>query len=346
MTEHIRTGIIGYGLSGRVFHAPLLAADGDFRLDAIVTGDPSRSDDARDAHPNADVIASPDEFFDRADDLDLVVIATSNASHAALAHRAIERGLAVVVDKPFAVGTAEGGEVLREAQDRGTLLSVFQNRRWDGDFLTVRELTARGELGEVFSFESRMERWRPTLRAGWKAEAPVEQGGGVLYDLGPHVIDQAIQLFGPVSSVHAEIDTRGQGRSADDDVLLSVLHESGVRSRLALSTVSALPTDRFRVRGTSAAFVIGGLDPQEQQLSDGVPPSDPGYGRTPESTWGLIGAGDEQHPVETLPGDYPAFYRGLAEAMRGDGPLPVDPSDSLEVLAIIEEAHASAEYSR
>ncbi|RWZ46157.1 oxidoreductase [Labedella phragmitis] len=346
MTEHIRTGVIGYGLSGRVFHAPLLAADGDYRLDVIVTGDPSRADDARGAHPGAEVVPNPDEFFERAGDLDLVVIATSNASHAPLAHRAMELGLAVVVDKPFAVGTAEGAELLREAQERGNVLTVFQNRRWDGDFLTVRALAARGELGEVFSFESRMERWRPTLRAGWKSEARVEQGGGVLYDLGPHLIDQAMQLFGPVSAVHAEIDTRGAGRSADDDVLLSMTHESGVRSRLSMSTVSALPTDRFRVRGTSAAFVIGGLDPQEQQLGDGVPPTDPGFGRTPESAWGLIGAGDEQHPVETLPGDYPAFYRGLAEAIRGEGPLPVDPADSLEVLAIIEEAHASAEHSR
>jgi predicted dehydrogenase len=187
---------------------------------------------------------------------------------------------------------------------------------------------------------------RVTERLDRGVVAVPAQGGGVLYDLGPHVIDQAIQLFGSVASVHAEIDTRGQGRSADDDVLISILHESGVRSRLSLSTVSALPTDRFRVRGTSAAYVVGGMDPQEQQLGEGLPPSDSGYGRTPESAWGLIGAGDEQHPVETLPGDYPAFYRGLAESIRGEGPLPVDPADSLEVLAIIEEAHASAEFSR
>ena len=338
----IRTAIIGFGTSGRIFHAPFLDADPDFSLDVIVTGDPSRSAAAEARHPLARVVAAPEDVWADAAALDLVVIGSPSGTHAALADAALEAGLDVVVDKPFAVTADEGRALIAKAERLGRRLTVFQNRRWDGDFLTLRELVARGALGEVRRFESRFEWWQPEPSASWKTEAGPGEGGGILYDLGTHLIDQAVQLFGPVADVHAEIAHRRASTAADDDVFLALEHDSGVISHLWMSAVAPVFGPRFHVLGSTAGYTSWGLDPQEPALIAGALPGDPGFGEIPDARWGVLGADRYTTPVPTRRGDYGEFYRRLARALRDGGPLPVDPADAVEVLAVIERARAAA----
>ena len=211
------------------------------------------------------------------------MIATPNSSHVPLGLAALEAGLAVVVDKPLALNAAEGGRLVDAAAERGLMLTAFQNRRWDGDFLTLRRLLDANELGRVHRFESRFERWRPELGGGWRERVPPEEGGGLLLDLGSHLVDQAVQLFGPVRGLHAEVDARREGAVADDDVFLALEHESGVHSHLWASVLAAAPGPRFRVLGDRAAYVKDGLDAQEEHLRAGRSPSDPDWGRSRES---------------------------------------------------------------
>ncbi|WP_420876667.1 Gfo/Idh/MocA family oxidoreductase, partial [Streptomyces niveiscabiei] len=204
----LRVGLIGYGLAGSVFHAPLIGTTKGLTLDTVVTSNPDRQAQARAEHPGAGVVASPDELLARAGELDLVVIASPNRTHVPLATAALDAGLPVVVDKPIAGTAAEARALAALAEERGLLLSVFQNRRWDNDFLTLRKLLADGELGDVWRFESRFERWRPLPKGGWRESGDPAEIGGLLYDLGSHLVDQALVLFGPVTSVYAEADVR------------------------------------------------------------------------------------------------------------------------------------------
>jgi predicted dehydrogenase len=276
-----------------------------------------------------------------ADRLDLVVIGSPSGTHAALADAALEAGLDVVVDKPFAVTAEEGRALVAKADRLGRTLTVFQNRRWDGDFRTVRRLVDSGELGEVRRFESRFEWWKPEPPASWKTESSPAEGGGILYDLGTHLIDQAVQLFGPVAELSAEIERRRPGAVADDDVFLALRHETGVRSHLWMNAVAPVFGPRFHVLGSRAGYTSWGLDGQEPALIAGALPSDPGFGETPEARWGVLGVDGASHPVPTERGDYGGFYRRLAEALRHGGPVPVDPADAIAVLELIEQAHAA-----
>ena len=340
MTDPLRVGLIGFGLAGRVFHGPLLAADSRFDIAAIVTGDPDRQADARQRHPDADVVASPDELMDGAGDLDLVVIASPPMTHVPLARAGIDAGLAVVVDKPLCATSAEADELVEYAAAAGRPLTVFQNRRWDSDFLTLRREITAGSLGEVRQLESRFERWKPPgpdAAKPWRSQAPAE-AGGVVYDLGSHLVDQAIQLLGPVDEVHAEIMSYA-GTSGPDDGFLSLQHAGGGISRLWMSSIAGQVGPRFRVLGSDGAFLSWGLDPQESQLAAGISPTDPAYGLPVDEQRPMVGAGDAASPVHPERGDYPAFYAGVAEALSTGAPLPVDPRDSAEVVRILEEAH-------
>ncbi|EHR61875.1 Gfo/Idh/MocA family protein [Saccharomonospora cyanea] len=337
----IRTAVLGFGVSGRVFHAPFLACDPAYSLDVVVTGDANRAAQARATHPGVAVVGSADDVFERAGELDLVVIGTPPGTHADLATRALDAGLHVVVDKPFTPTSAEGAALVEHARSVGRLLTVFQNRRWDTDFLTLRALVGRGELGRVHTFESRFESWKPGGPRSWKADTPVSEGGGILFDLGTHLIDQAIRLFGPVESVWADVTRRTPGSvgAADDDTLVVLRHRDGTRSQLSMSSMAARPGPRFHVLGSEGAYTKWGLDPQEAALREGVLPTDDGYAREPEENWGVLGAGGDVRRVEPERGSYAEFYRLLALALAGEGDVPVDPHDAVEVLTIIEEAH-------
>jgi scyllo-inositol 2-dehydrogenase (NADP+) len=337
----LRVGLIGFGAAGAFFHAPLIATTAGLRLVMIVTSNPERSRSAASAYPQAHVPAHADELWDHASELDLVVIATPNQTHAALAERALNAGLPVIVDKPLAPTAREGRMLVELAQRSGLLLTVFQNRRWDGDFLTVRRLMAEGRLGDVFRFESRFERWRATPKPGWRQDPDPAAAGGVLYDLGSHLIDQALLLFGPVRHLYAELDARNIASDVDDDAFVALTHESGARSHLWMSTFAAQQGPRMRVLGSVAAYTKYGLDIQEHALRAGHLP-DSGWGLESEADWGRLGAGDDGALIPTEPGAYPAFYRGIVDALRTGAPPPVDPADAVAVIEVIEAARRSA----
>ncbi|MFD9303088.1 Gfo/Idh/MocA family oxidoreductase [Streptomyces sp. NPDC060048] len=347
----LRVGLVGYGLAGSVFHAPLVSATDGLVLDTVVTSDPGRAAQAREAYPDVRIAGSAAELWsgDRSPALDLVVIASPNKTHVPLATAALTAGVPVVVDKPLAATAAEARELAALSERTGTFLSVFQNRRWDNDFLTLRRLLADGELGEIQRFESRFERWRPQLKGGWRESGAPEEVGGLLYDLGSHVVDQALVLFGPAVRVYAEADVRRPGAEADDDTFIALTHASGVRSHLYVSATTAQLGPRFRVLGSSAGYVKYGLDPQENALREGMRPGDPGrtWGEEPEHLWGLLGSGESPltgggTPVRTAPGDYPAYYAAVAAALRGGGPAPVTALEAAHCLDVLEAARRSS----
>ena len=285
-------------------------------------------------------------MWERAGEVDLVVVASPNRFHVSLARAAVAASRAVVVDKPLAASVDEARALVRDARERGVLLTVFQNRRWDGDFLTVRRLLEADELGTVARFESRFERWRPQLSGGWRESGEPEDAGGLLYDLGSHLIDQALQLFGPAAEVCAELDARRAGARTDDDTFVALTHESGVRSHLWMSAIAAQQGPRFRILGSAGSFTKSGLDVQEDALRDGGDPRDPGWGREPEEHWGELSTGDGARRIETVPGAYQRFYEGVVGVLREDAPPPVDPDQVVAALEVLDAARLAAAERR
>jgi scyllo-inositol 2-dehydrogenase (NADP+) len=338
----IRTGIIGFGLSGRIFHAPFIAADPAFALEVVSTSNPARAGEARSLYPGTEIVSSPEELLARG--LDLVVLASPPAVHAEQGVAAFESGSAVVVDKPFAASTAEALRLIQASEIAGLPLAVYQNRRFDGDFRTVERLISSGALGTVHRFESTFERWSPALRDRWQDTTPTSEGAGIAYDLGSHLVDQALSLFGPATLVGAELSILREGGVSDDEAFLSLVHGSGVRSHITLSRYAGQNAPRFRVLGSEAAYTVYGLDPQEPTLMAGGTPTDAGFGEAAEKDWGLIGLPGALSPVPTERGEYAAFYRAVASAVRTGSQLPVRPRDALATLEILENAHQIAGF--
>ncbi|MEO5580018.1 MAG: Gfo/Idh/MocA family oxidoreductase [Gemmatimonadaceae bacterium] len=338
----IRVGLIGYGLAGSVFHGPLIEATPGLSIAAVVTSDPARQEEARRAHSGARIVETAAQLWEHASDLDLVVIASPNRTHAALARAALGAGLHVVVDKPLAPSSAEARQLIEEAGRNGRMLTVFHNRRWDGDFLTIRRLLSEDAIGTPLRFESRFERWRPVAKGGWRENPAPEEAGGLLYDLGSHLIDQALVLFGPASHVYAELDRRRSAVEVDDDVFVALTHTSGVRSHLFMSAVAAQGGPRFRLLGTRAAYVKHGLDVQEAALRNDRRLDVTGFGEDPSDAWGRLGDGDDVRRIETENGGYQRFYEGVAAALKTAAPPPVDPADAVAGLEVIEAAQRSA----
>jgi scyllo-inositol 2-dehydrogenase (NADP+) len=315
----IRTALIGRGLGGSVFHAPLIRACGGLQLARWVG-----SGEAEAAAVAADV--------------DLVVISTPNAFHFPLARAALEAGKHVVVDKPFTVSVAEADALIDLAHARGRLLSVFHNRRWDGDFLTVAKLLPR--LGDVRLYEAHWDRFRPALRHGWKEDPG--QGAGLLLDLGPHLVDQVLCLFGMPRAVRADVLAQRPGSRIDDYFALT-LDYGPLRVLLSASMLVAEPRPRFAVHGSGGSFVKYGVDPQEAELNAGVDPRETGA----DPIDGLVTSADGvRETVATERGRYLTFYEGVAAAVRGEGPVPVDPANARDGLRVIEAARASVREGR
>ncbi|MEV1331303.1 Gfo/Idh/MocA family oxidoreductase [Micromonospora costi] len=338
----LRVALLGYGLAGRVFHAPLIAATPGLRLHAVVTRNPERRQQVRDDHPDARLVDDADLLWRTPDAVDLVVVATPNRQHVPMARAAVAAGLPVVVDKPLAPSSAQGRELVDEAARRGVPVTVFQNRRWDGDFLTARRLVEQGELGRVTRFESRFERWRPAIKPGWRELGDPDEAGGALFDLGAHLVDQAVQLFGPVSHVYAEVDRRRPGAQVDDDAFVALTHAGGVRSHLWMGAVTPQLGARLRVLGDRAGYTTYGLDPQESALREGGRPGTPGWGEVTPERYGQLGVDGDLRPVPTEPGRYQSFYQQVAAALRDGRPMPVDPVDAVDTVALIELAHRSS----
>ncbi|WP_043614258.1 Gfo/Idh/MocA family oxidoreductase [Nonomuraea candida] len=336
--SEIRVGLVGYGTAGAYFHAPLIHATPGLSLTAVVTRNPDRQAEVAGRY-GAAAVGDVRELWERCD---LVVVASPNRTHVATAAAALTAGLPVVVDKPLARTAEEGRDLVRLAEERGLMLTVFHNRRWDGDFRTVRRLADEGRLGEVLRFESRFERWRPVPKGGWRESGGPEDVPGLLYDLGSHLVDQALQLLGPVREVYCESDVRRAGVAADDDTFIALTHAGGARSHLWASSMAARLGPRFRVLGSSGGFVKHGMDVQEERLRAGMTPDSPGFGDDEEERWGVLGTEDEREIVRTEPGAYLDFYRGVAAALREGAAPPVDPGSAVETLAVIEAARLSA----
>ena len=343
--DELQVALIGFGLGGSAFHAPFIATTPGMRLTAVVTASEQRREQVRRQYPDASIYDDAESLFHAAN-VDLVVVSTPNRTHASLAQLAIDADVPVLVDKPVAHSSAAARKLVTAARRRGVLLCAFQNRRWDGDFRTLRRLVDDGALGRVHRFESRFDRWRPEVRSTWKESAEPEDAGGVLFDLGSHLIDQAIVLFGAVTQVYAELDRRRPGVDVEDDAFVALTHASGVRSQLWMSLVAAQEGPRFRVSGDRAAYTKWGTDVQEAALRAERRPGSPGWGEEPESAWGRLGIGDDARPVPTEPGDYRELYEQLGAALRGEAANPVDPMDAVRTLEIIEAARRSASERR
>jgi scyllo-inositol 2-dehydrogenase (NADP+) len=318
----IRVGLAGYGLAGSVFHAPLMRACDRMQLSAVLT--------SRDVPER---VGSLDELLERSD---LIVVATPNTTHFEIAAAALNAGKHVVVDKPLAVTVDEADRLIALAKARGRVLTVFHNRRWDSDFLTVQKVLP--QLGDVALFEAHWDRFRPEIKRGWREE-PLPSGG-VLSDLGPHMIDQALVLFGMPDAISADVLAQRTGAEVDDyfDV---TLHYGDRRVCLRCSTLVAQPRPRFALHGSAGSFVKYGLDPQEAQLKSGVDPRDAGFAVDEKD--GTLTFGDGRSgKVPSERGNYLAFYEAVADAILDDAPVPVDPADARAGLVLIDLARRAA----
>ena len=324
--DPVRVGLVGYGLAGAVFHAPLIRACERMKLAAVFT--------SRDAPNRVDTL---DHLIDRSD---LVVVASPNSSHHAVAKRALETGRHVVIDKPFTVTTDEADELIRIANEGRLVLSIFHNRRWDSDFLTVRDLLPR--LGEIQLFEAHWDRFRPEIKKGWR-EQP-EAGSGLWNDLGPHMIDQALQLFGMADAVEADILAQ-RADALVDDYFDVTLHYGRRRVCLRSSSLVAAPRPRFGIHGSGASFVKYGLDPQESQLKAGLAPGQPAFG-VDTSDGMLTFADGARQSVATRRGNYAAFYVGVAASILDGAPVPVQAEDARAGLELISLARRASELGR
>ncbi|MCJ2137717.1 oxidoreductase [Methylobacterium sp. J-026] len=330
----IRVGLIGYGYAGRTFHAPLIRAVAGLDLRMVGSRDPTRVEADL---PGLAVVADPVAVATAAA-VDLVVIATPNDTHAPLARAALAAGKHVVVDKPFTLDLAEARALRDAARRRGRLLAVFHNRRWDSDVLTVGRAIAGGVIGPVRHFESHLDRFRPQVRDRWReGDGP---GSGIWYDLGPHLLDQALLLFGLPDRVTAALARLRPGARSDDWAHV-VLDYPGLRVVLHASMLVAGGSPRFRVHGEAGSLIKHGPDLQERQLLAGLAPGAPGWGADPDALEIHDGAGRVTR-VPAVAGDQRRFYQGVAETIaRG----PVDDAAALEavrVMACLEAALTSA----
>ncbi|UYC12986.1 oxidoreductase [Xanthomonas sp. CFBP 8445] len=330
--------LLGFGYVGRTFHAPLIAHTPGLRLHTVVS---RQADAVNAAWPQAHVVADAAQAF--ADpQIDAVVIATPNQTHAPLALAALAHGKHVLVDKPFTLDVAEAQQVLEQAQRAGRIVSVFQNRRWDGDFLGVRALLEAGTLGEIAEFHSHFDRHRPQVGDRWREHAL--PGSGLWFDLGPHLLDQALQLFGPPQAVQTDLALQRPGAQAVDYVH-AVLRYPRLRVVLHAGSLVAANGLRFAIHGSGGSYLKHGLDTQEAQLRAGVAPGAPEWGEDPlPGQLRLVGA-DGTHSVQTLPahrGDYRDCYAAFREALAGRGPAPVDAAQALAVMRLLEAGVRSA----
>ncbi len=339
-TEAMRVGLVGYGDAGRGIHARLLREAGH-TVTAVVVRDEGRTAAARSDWPGVDVVPDVDALLGSAGALDLVVVASPTGLHRDHALAAVAAGVPVVVDKPLGTSVAQTREIVAAADDAGARLTVFQNRRYDPEQRTLRALLAAGTLGDVHRFERRWERWRPVPKDRWKENDPV--AGGLLLDLGAHLVDSAVQLFGPVASVYAEV--RSLTTVAPDDVFLALHHAGGVVSHLTGAGLVGAPGPRTRVLGSAGAFLVTSFEgePTPFAVLDEAGPGAPD-GAGDHGGWLVHGA--DRVPVPTAPGGHADFYREVAAWVRGAGPVPVDPQDAVRTAEVLDAALLAAREER
>ncbi|MCT2387225.1 oxidoreductase [Erwinia pyrifoliae] len=338
MSDKIRVGLVGYGFASKTFHAPLIAGTPGMELAAISS---SNANKVHAEWSSVQVVSDPQTLFNDPS-LQLIVIPTPNDTHFPLAKAALNAGKHVVVDKPFTVTLSQAHELEALAYAKGLLLSVFHNRRWDSDFLTLKALLAEGVLGEVRYFASHFDRFRPEVRQRWREQQGA--GSGIWYDLGPHLIDQALQLFGSPVAISLDIANIRPGAVTTDYFHATLIYPQR-RVSLHASMLVAADSARYQVHGTRGSYIKYGLDPQEQSLKAGA--------RPPLAEWGydmrdgVLTVVDGEALVEktllTIPGNYPAYYAGIRDAVNGTGENPVKVAEAIQVMEIIELGLQSAE---
>lgn len=343
-SDVIGVGLVGYGMASKVFHAPVIEAVPALRLKKIVE---RRGVESRGRHAGAATVREFDEML-RDEAVELVVVATPNDSHYDLASRALSAGKHVVVEKPFANTSVEARALTELARSQNRLISAHHNRRWDGDFLTVRKILEVGSLGRLVDYESHFDRYRNEPRPdAWRERTG--PGSGVLYDLGSHLIDQSLVLFGLPNEITADVRTQRDFAKADDGFDLR-LHYDGLRVTLKATMLAREPGPRFTLHGTEGSFVKHGLDPQEDALKLGGKPASEGWGKEPEERWGVINTSVDgvhvRERVETEAGDYAAYYRNVADAIRGRAELIVKPEEAADTIRVIELALESSAAKR
>lgn len=344
LTKSVKVGLLGFGLSGRVFHAPFLQAHGGFEITMVSS---SRAEEVRLILPQAEVVAAPEQVLNNPE-IELVINCAPNQFHYTLTAAALEAGKHVVVEKPFVTSINEGKRLIALAEQKSKVLSVFHNRRWDSDFLTVKKLLATNALGEIQQFESHMDRWRPEIRAGKWKEQPLP-GSGLFYDLGVHLMDQTLQLFGTPEKVFADIQCQKIGASVDD--YFHVIFYYGKKRAILHGSSFAATTARFQLFGDKANFTKFGLDPQEDQLKEGLSPTHPNFGVENERIFGELFNPKLQssQKVASEKGNYQAFYDGLyrtlTQTLVPPG-APVLPTEALEAIRMIELARESSARGR
>ena len=342
MNGSLKVGLLGFGYASATFHAPLIAAVPGLQLTAISS---SRPQDVHATWPNVTVCETPEQLIAQPD-IDLVVVATPNSTHAPLAAQALMAGKHVVVDKPFTLTVREAQDLMALARQQQRLLSVFHNRRWDGDFMSVQAALAGAELGRIVHFESHFDRYRPVVPQRWRDSG--EPGSGLWFDLGPHLLDQALQLFGTPQTLSLD---RAQQRdnSRADDWFHAVLHYDALRVVLHASALTAHVPPRFTVHGTRGSLVKWGLDTQETALKAGLRPPHADWGMDPNPLQWTLAADDlslTQRTSACLPGDYTRYYAGIRDAVQRGSPSPVPPEEALQVMALIELGLVSAQKGR
>jgi len=335
----IDVGLIGFGFAGRTFHAPVISAVDGLRLATILE---RHGSEAEQAYPTARVVRSLDELL-AITSVQLIVIATSNPSHFELANECLQAGRHVVVDKPFTTTYAEAAELVSIAQKQQRIITVYQNRRWDGDFLTVERLVAENKFGRTVLYESHFDRFRPQVRDVWRERA--EPGSGLLFDLGPHLIDQTLLLFGTPNAITADVRIERDGAQVDDAFDM-VFYYPKMRALLRAGVLVSTPTPRFAIQGTQGGYLKYGLDPQEDALKRGETPSSEFWGCEAPERWGTLleAQGDSfvKEQLPTLPGDYRHYYSNVRDAILGKAPLAVTPESALKVMRALELAGESS----
>jgi predicted dehydrogenase len=341
MTKELRVGVVGFGMAGRIFHTAVISETPGLELACIVQ---RHGEEAGQTYPGVKICRSVEEMLGD-NTIRLVVVATPTYTHFEIALQCLRAGRNVLIDKPFTLTSDEAEELIKEARRHGVLVTAYQNRRWDGDFVTLKQVLASGELGRVVSYESHFDRFRaaPRLDVWRESGGP---GGGILLDLGAHLIDQATVLFGNPESVWADVRIDRENGVVDDafDVLLKF---DGVTALLRSTLTAATPGPRFVVHGTKGSFVKWGLDPQEDALKAGGKYSDAGFGEEPESQWGELHiAGKPIQKIRTAAGDYRGIYENVRDAVLGKVPLEVTPEQAWRTTRLIELARKSSGEGR
>jgi scyllo-inositol 2-dehydrogenase (NADP+) len=343
MPSQLNVALIGFGMAGQVFHAPLLSTNPHLRLTHILE---RRSNLAQAKYPQAKVVRDLESILaDHA--IDLVVVATPNTSHFEIASRSLQAGKHVVVDKPFTNTSSDADKLMEQAQKAKRILSVFQNRRWDGDFLTVQQILNKKLLGRIVEFESRFDRFRPELKQGAWREQDLP-GSGVLFDLGAHLIDQAVVLFGRPAGIYADVRKQRDGAAAVDNFEVR-LEYSNLKVTLKAGSLVCEPSPRFVVYGTAGSYIKFGLDPQEEILKAGGLPNTTGWGAEAEQAWGTLATCNDtitRKKYPTLNGCYPEYYTNVYQAITGQAELAVKPEQARETIHLIELAEQSAQERR